>query len=83
MANLATNFQIWWSKWKNLVALVPVSGAISRPALQNHSGYQEMNFVRLSHDKVTFDVDRDIRPQHCKSPLIDEVIVYGSLFVAH
>ena len=41
-----------------------------------------MNFVRLSHDKVTFDVDRDIRPQHCKSSLIDEVIVYGSLFVA-
>ena len=63
--------------------MAPVSGAISRPALQNHSGYQEMNFVRLSHNKVTFDVDRDIRPQHYKSSLIDEVIVYGSLFVAH
>ena len=28
----------------------------------------------VSRQFVTFDVDRDIRPQHCKSSLIDEVV---------
>ena len=32
VANLATNFQDLVAKVKNLVALVPVLGAISRPA---------------------------------------------------
>ena len=33
VANLVTNFQDLVTKVKNLVALVPVLGAISRPAL--------------------------------------------------
>ena len=34
----------------------------------------EMNFVRLSHDRVTFDVDRDqFRLQYCYSSSGDEL----------
>ena len=35
VANLATNFQDLVAKVKNLVALVPVLGAILRPAQEN------------------------------------------------
>ena len=35
VANLATNFQDLVAKVKNLVALVPVLGAISRPGITN------------------------------------------------
>ena len=35
VANLATNFQDFVAKMKNLVALAPVLGAISRPACQS------------------------------------------------
>ena len=48
VANLATNFQDLVAKVKNLVALAPVLGAISRPALVTFSQAQKQVRLGLS-----------------------------------
>ena len=53
VANLATNFQDLVAKVKNLVALVPVLGAISHPALYV---YTQLVVIFMSEELLNFVV---------------------------
>ena len=53
VANLATNFQDLVAKVKNLVALAPVLGAISRPALYV---YTQLGVIFMSEEFLNFAV---------------------------
>ena len=53
VANLATNFQDLVAKVKNLVALAPVLGAISRPALYV---YTQLVVIFMSEELLNFVV---------------------------
>ena len=45
VANVATNFQDLVAKMKNLVALAPVLGAISRPEMANWFASGQLGFL--------------------------------------
>ena len=75
VANLATNFQDLVVKVEKFSRIGACIGRNFTPCITESFwilGDELCSFV--SRQFVTFDVDRDIRPQHCKSSLIDEVV---------
>ena len=66
VANLATNFQDLVAKVKNLVALAPVLGAISRPDIASIVKHNWRKFEKKNYILAIFNLRTNKQPVHLK-----------------